>query len=133
MKILGILALIVIVIFILIKIFVGTSSIPFYDDIEAKKITFENLPDNFRGNLSKVDIDLVLDLEFQYQQKIGLIDGSVKYGPDNSPPMGAELNKFIIAEAKKKDKNYSNEEVDAILRAEEVYLKQLGVIIEDKK
>lgn len=113
---------------------------PFYNDIEARKVTWNNLSNKFKKRVSKGDVALVLDLEFKYQQKIGIVNKfrivkgrGTKTLSSNVASIiidGGKLNKFIIAEAEKKGRTYVNEELDAILAAEEVYLDQIGVLEE---
>lgn len=103
---------------------------PTYDTVEAGKVTYANLPENLKSKLTNQDVDLILELEFQYQQKVGLTSDS--NAPATSEPvvMDDKLNQFIIEEAKKSNKTYSSEDIDEVLKAEEVYLKQIGAIKE---
>lgn len=103
---------------------------PTYDTVEAGKVTYANLPENLKSKLTNQDIDLILELEFQYQQKVGLTDDSNVPAPTEPVVMDDKLNLFIIEEAKKSNKIYTSADIDEVLKAEEVYLKQIGVIRE---
>ncbi len=126
---------------ILLVIFWIKSVPPFYDDSKAKEVAFTNLPSQLKDKIKKEDVDLILDLKFKYQQKIGMIGDSIDVSlekslkstdPDVNPMMNA-LNKFVIKEANKKNKKYTNDDVDAVWKAEEVYLEQVGLLSEKKK
>ena len=110
--------------------FFGGGGQPVYDPAEAGKVTYKNLSEDFKTKLTKEDVDLILDLEFQYQQNVGLTGDSGNPKPDEPFMMDNKLNQFILAEAEKKNKTYSTEAIDAVITAEETYLKQIGAIKE---
>lgn len=103
---------------------------PTYDPVEAGKVTYANLPENLKSKLTNQDVDLILELEFQYQQKVGLTDDSNAPTPTEPVVMDDKLNQFIIEEAKKSNKEYASADIDEVLKAEEAYLKQIGAIKE---
>ena len=114
----------------LLKFFGFFGGGPTYDPAEASKVTYANLPENLRSKLTNQDVDLILELEFQYQQKVGLTDDSNTPAPSEPVVMDDKLNQFIIEEAKKSNKAYTSENIDEVLKAEEAYLKQIGAIKE---
>ncbi len=124
-----ILLVLIIAIMGLFSIFGGGGQ-PVYDPIEAGKVTYDSLSEDFKTILTKEDVNLILDLEFQYQQNVGLTSESEKSNQDEPFVMDNKLNQFIIAEAEKKNKTYSTETIDAVINAEDVYLKKIGVIKE---
>lgn len=99
--------------------------LPTYDSDHAKDVTFQNLPKNIKDKISKDDVMLILDLEFEYQQSKSLT--VINEG---------DMRAFIISKAREKDKNFSGETVEEVIKAEGVYLKQIGVLknkVDDKK
>lgn len=91
--------------------------LPTYDSDHAKDVTFQNLPQNIKDRISKDDVMLILDLEFEYQQSKNL-----------TVINGQDMRAFIIKKAREKDKNFIDETVEEVIKAEEVYLKQIGVL-----
>lgn len=103
---------------------------PVYDTVEAGKVTYANLPEDLKSKMTRQDVDLILELKFQYQQKVGLTSDSNIPAPTEPVVMDDKLNQFIIGEAKKSSKDYLSADVDEVLDAEEVYLRQIGAIKE---
>jgi len=101
---------------------------PIYDPVDAGKVTYANLPEDVKNRLTNQDIDLILELEFQYQQKIGLVSDSISSGSTEPVVMDEKVIEFIINEAKKSQRKYSSDDVDKVLKAEVFYLKQIGVV-----
>ena len=121
---------IIIIILIIMGLFTFFKKIqgPVYDPADAINVIYEALPDNIKSSLSKEDVGYILDLEFQYQQKVGFVGD----GPALTEPvqMDEKLNEFISGEATKTGKSYSNDIINQVLVAEEVYLKKIGAIKE---
>ena len=103
---------------------------PSYEENKATDVTYNALSESTKQIIKKNDVKNILNLEFQYQQKIGLagikFNGSQKN--KEAVQIDDDLNKYIIQEAAKKGKQYSNDLIDKILAAEEVYLKKIGAI-----
>ncbi|MBI2597373.1 tetratricopeptide repeat protein [Candidatus Daviesbacteria bacterium] len=109
------------------------SRLPIYDPDQVASVTYQHLPLNLQSTLKKDDINLILDLEFEYQQKIGLVKnvGEIK----TKQPIEIDeqdLRVFIASKAKEKGKNYPLEHISAVLKAEEVYLKQIEILSNQK-
>lgn len=58
-------------------------------------VTFEHLPPGVKSRMSKADVELILDLALQYQEKAGLV---------------------------------SDDLIEAVLGAEQVYLRKIGAL-----
>ena len=101
-----------------------------YDPSEATDITYNALSENTKQIIKKDDVEYILNLEFQYQQKIGLVGMESDSNQEGKKPiqMGDDLNKYIIQEAARNGKQYSNDLIDEVLIAEETYLEKIGAI-----
>ncbi len=97
--------------------FIRQNYLPTYEEEDAKNVTFKNLPQNIQVNLSKDDVLNILNLEFEYQL-------SKNWQQIDEAAMRA----FIIRKMSEKGRNLTDEAVQAVIKAEEVYLKQIGIL-----
>lgn len=111
---------------IIMSLFTFFKKSPVYNPEDASNITYKALPENIKTLLKKEDVSYILDIELQYQQKVGIIGN----GPEPKEPMqiNDDLDKFILEEARENGKTYSAEVISQVLLAEEVYLKQIGAL-----
>lgn len=102
---------------------------PIYDPDQAAMVVYQQLSPTLQSLLTKDGIRLILDLEFEYQQKIGLV-GNV--GEEKTKhPIKVDVqdqNIFLVSKLREKGKNFTIEQITEVLKAEEVYLKQIGVL-----
>lgn len=107
------------------------SRLPVYEPDQAVMVTYQALSPTFQSLLTKDSIKLILDLEFEYQQKIGLV-GNVGDEKTRQPIKinTQDLNSFIASKAKEKGKNFTADQITSVLTAEEVHLKQIGALPE---
>lgn len=124
--------LIVVIIFGLIgalsygqEIMLRLKGTPIYDIEEATPITYNNLAPNTKTALSREDVRLILDQEFEFQREMGITGEKPK---KEIKDYTSEAIQFIAQESKKKGKNFTNQQIDDVLKAEEVYLEKLGVL-----
>ena len=78
-----------------------------YDTIKAEEVTFENLPQELKERLTKSNVGLILEMKF-------LAD-----------------NEDVFQTARMCEKqglNVTVEDIEAVIKAEEVYLRQIGVM-----
>lgn len=99
-----------------------------YDPIAAAAVAHAQLPAPMRATLSVDDVLYVLELEFRYQQRIGLTSD----GPQsNAVPPAIDLEQMVIAmieQARQQGRSFSPHQIAHILRGEDVYLRQIGVL-----
>ena len=107
------------------EIFVRLQGKPVYDVGEATPITYNNLTLDTKATLSKDDVRLILDLEFEFQREVGMTGEKPK---KEVKDYTNEATEFIIQESKKKGKNFTSKQINDVLAAEEVYLEKLGVL-----
>lgn len=93
-----------------------------YDPNDALLITYQHLPEDLKSHLSKGDVKLILEAKSQYVER--MIDSG------KPPIMNDKAVASIMKEAIKRGRNFKNEDIDRVLEAEEVYLKQIGAIEE---
>jgi len=100
---------------------------PIYEVEEATSVTYSNLSQETKTALSKEDTRLILDLEFEFQREMGITGEKPK---KEIKDYTGEAIEFITQESKKKGKDFTSKQIDDVLKAEEVYLKKLGVLQE---
>lgn len=98
---------------------------PIYEVEEATSVTYSNLAQETKNSLSKDDVRLILDLEFEFQREMGITGEKPK---KEIKDYVSEATAFVIQESKKKGKNFTHKQIDDVLKAEEVYLEKLGVL-----
>jgi len=102
---------------------------PVYEPDEAAVFAYEHLPDEFRESLTKSDVALILELNFEYLKTLGLVDN-----PDPSEELvvvdDEEEARFIIKEAQRYGKRYEPEQIYAVLDAEYEYMRHIGIVNE---
>lgn len=98
---------------------------PIYEVEEATSVTYSNLAQETKTALSKEDVRLILDLEFEFQREMGITGEKPKR---EIKDYTGEATEFIIQESKKKGKNFTSQQIEDVLKAEDVYLKKLGVL-----
>jgi len=97
-----------------------------YDPEAAAAFIWQRLPQDVKRCLSRRDVDRILDLELQYQEKIGLVCD----GPSDTPPDDADLPvldmdevvRFVRQAAAAAGAPLSDEAIEAVLDAEIEYL-----------
>ena len=102
---------------------------PVYDPDEAAVVTYHHLPAAFKSELRLTDVALILELEFAYQQAIGLVSQEPPAIPE--PPASvdqATLVRLIQERAAASGATFGDEAITAVLSAEEIYLRQIGAI-----
>ncbi|HEY4476005.1 MAG TPA: STM3941 family protein [Candidatus Paceibacterota bacterium] len=117
--------------------FTDIQSVPIYEPEDAIKVTYNSLPEPLKTSLSKEDVRIILDLELQFQEKVGIASKPLRIeevSTANDKPLQkvedyeGEVTKFILAD--EKGKNFTAEQIAAVLLAEAVYLKQIGILME---
>ena len=98
---------------------------PIYEVEEATSVTYINLSQDTKTALSKKDVRLILDLEFEFQREVGITGEKPK---KEVKDYTAEAIEFITQESKNKGKNFTSKQIDDVLKAENVYLEKLGVL-----
>lgn len=102
---------------------------PIYEVEEATTVTYSNLPQETKVALSKEDTRLILDLEFEFQREMGITGEKPK---KEIKDYTSEAIQFITQESKKKGKIFTSQQINDVLKAEEVYLEKLGVLKRNK-
>jgi hypothetical protein len=95
---------------------------PVYDPDDALTVTYQHMPEDLKSHLSKGDVKLILETKSQYVER--MIDSG------KPPIMNDKAVASIMKEAVKRGRNFKNEDIDRVLEAEEVYLRQIGAIEE---
>lgn len=103
---------------------------------DAVEATYNYLPKELKLKFGVKDIDLIIELKFQYLLKIGYY--TPKPIPDDEPDPFENyewdydaIADFVIEKAAKEDKYYTKEDLDKIFDAEYLYMKDIGIIEED--
>ena len=99
---------------------------PVYDPDKAAVVIFAKIPEHIRRALDHPDIDLMLKLETEYQEEL-----EHSCPPDQTLTMDHNaLVAYIMKRATFREKNYTEEQVSAVLDAEVEYMKMEGLIEE---
>jgi hypothetical protein len=108
------------------------SVIPVYESDEATLFTHQHLPLSLQGSMSAEDVGMILELELAYMKKIGLVsDKPSLEEPEETPELDMEkMAGFIAAEAARRGRSFSLDEILEVLAAEDHYLRQEGIIEE---
>lgn len=104
---------------------------PVYVTEDAARVVYENISDELKEKLDIDDIIKILEVEFEYQQKTGLVSDQESIV---DVPMDVDfeaMEYFIINECVKNDIILTYEELSDIMEAETLYLKSLGLIDEE--
>lgn len=130
--IIGLVLLIVFGLYTVVRNGHNGSEIPIYQVDEAAMITFQHLPDDLQEIMTEEDVALILELEFAYMKKIGLVSDALPVDTgDDVPELDLEaMADFIEAETARMGKSFSPDEILGVLAAEDVYLRQEGIIEE---
>ncbi|WP_181306750.1 hypothetical protein [Rufibacter sp. XAAS-G3-1] len=104
---------------------------PIYYPEDAAKIVQENISAELQHKLSFDDILFILEVEFEFLEQSG-----VTTNPDSIVPLPIEIEDdameyYIINQCASQNIYLTFEEVKEILKAEEVYLRLLGLIDEE--
>lgn len=86
------------------------------------------MPPDLKEILTREDVELILELEFQYQQLIGLVTEDSGSGEEGPVIVMGEVVGFIREGARREGRSYKIEQIESVLEAEEVYLEKIGVI-----
>ena len=108
--------------------FEGDDDEPLYVTEDAAEVVYENISDELKEKLDIDDIVEILEVEFEYQQKTGLVSDQESMV---DIPMDVDFDAmeyFIINECVKKDIVLTYEELSDIMEAETIYLRSLGLI-----
>jgi hypothetical protein len=108
--------------------FEGDDDGPIYVTEDAAKVVYENISDELKEKLDVDDIIKILEVEFEYQQKTGLVSDQESIV---DVPRGVEfdaMEHFIIHECVKSNIILTHEEFLELLEAETIYLDSLGLI-----
>lgn len=98
---------------------------------DAARIVNDNISLELKLKLSFEDIIKVLDIEFDYQQQIGLTDETVELCGYPYPGNEDDMQEYIINKCAKVGINLTPNEVDEILDAKLIYLKKKRLIDEE--
>lgn len=101
---------------------------PEYNPLQAAAVAHAHLPEYFRAALTQDDVFNILHLEFMYQQTIGLTDEALL---DPARPVVLDTEQLVIyirEQARLRGYMYTAEQIAHVLKAEDVYLRQIGVI-----
>lgn len=103
---------------------------PHYVTEDAAKVIYDNISPALRGKLSIDQIGNLLDISLGFYEEKGLIGNDT---PNEENPFIDinELNKYILDTSSEQGFNLSSEEVNEILDAEVIYMKQIGIIDEE--
>lgn len=86
---------------------IHSMSVKTYYTEQAEEVTFENLPQELQERLTKSNVGLILEMKF----------------------LADDENVFQTARmCEKQGLNVTVEDVEAVIKAEEVYLRQIGVM-----
>lgn len=102
--------------------------LPIYDEEQAAKVAYQHLPSALQSLLSEDDVKLILEKEFEYQQKIGLVGKVADIREHRITIDEQDLRIFIVDQARKQERHFTVEQVAAVLNAEDAYLKQIEVL-----
>jgi hypothetical protein len=105
-----------------------TNPLPHYDPAEAAAVSYRNLPPDVKARLSPADVERILDLELEYQEKVGLVGDSPSADGEEATLDYAEMVDFIRGEGRQRQLLLSPDAIEAVLDAEQVYLGQIGAI-----
>jgi hypothetical protein len=101
---------------------------PVYEPEDAVRQTWEALPEDLKKDLNQADVDLILDLEFKFQEMKGLVgDGPEAEGQPETIDMG-EMVEFIGKETESRERPFASETIEKVLAAEETYLRKTGIL-----
>ncbi|NLK48177.1 MAG: hypothetical protein GX296_05130 [Bacteroidales bacterium] len=96
----------------------------FYDDVEAVKFIFQNLPADLKETITEEKIEYVLDVIYEFYDEQGLIEeDTAEEAFIDEEDMFVYLKKCIKEDAM----NISEEEISHILEGEYEYGKSIGV------
>lgn len=96
----------------------------FYDDVEAVKFIFQNLPADLKETITEKKIEYVLDVIYEFYDEQGLIEeDTAEEAFIDEEDMFVYLKKCIKEDAM----NISEEEISHILEGEYEYGKSIGV------
>ena len=105
---------------------------PVYDPDEAVVFVCDRLPQPFRDELDAADVAFILDLEFEYLKRQGLVgDASAAY--EESEELveldEAKMVEFIRSMAGDYGRDYTVEAVEAVLEVELEYMEHIGIAV----
>ncbi len=96
----------------------------FYDDVEAVKFIFQNLPADLKETITEEKIEYVLDVIYEFYDEQGLIEeDTAEEAFIDEEDMFVYLKKCTKEDAM----NISEEEISHILEGEYEYGKSIGV------
>ncbi len=100
-----------------------------YNPFEAARVAYAALTPELHAVLSQEDVLRILYLEFQYYQRANA-SPSVVHGEPQAPfSRDLELMvTFVSDESRKQGRTYSAEEVAHVLKGEDRYMRQIGLI-----
>ena len=103
-----------------------------YDDDEAVEVITDSISEELRGKISKEDILVIIDLEFQYLESVNLLldpdkPSLVNYMADLD---GDALDSYVIEKALKHGIYLSLDELQEIWEGEDVYYEMNGMLSE---
>lgn len=100
-----------------------------YNPFEAARVAYATLAPDLRAALSQQDVLHILYLEFQYYQTATASPVKTGIRTQNSLSSDLELMvAFVSGESKKQGRSYSAEQVAHVLKGEDLYLRQIGLI-----
>jgi hypothetical protein len=103
---------------------------PIYEPDEAAAFVHDWLPEELQGNLSRADVALILDLEFEYLKQQGLVaePGESMEKPEEPIELDtAAMMEFIREEAGEYGKDHTLEVIEAVLEGELEYMRHIGL------
>lgn len=100
-----------------------------YNPFEAAKVAYTALAPELRAVLSPEDVLRILYLEFQYYQTANATPSVMDSAPQARLSADLELMvAFVSGESQKQGRAYSAEEVAHVLKGEDQYMRQIGLI-----
>jgi hypothetical protein len=99
-----------------------------YDPDAAAQVAYDHLSSKLRNYVTRGDVARILDLCLRFQQKIGLVSDGPGTGGPAPELIETEMVEFIKSEAERNLRFFSHEVIEGVLAAEQIYLKQIGVI-----
>ena len=100
-----------------------------YNPFEAARVAYATLAPDLRAVLSEEDVLHILYLEFQYYQTAAVRPAEIGVRIQNTLPSDLELMvAFVSGESKKQGRSYSAEQVAHVLKGEDLYMRQIGLI-----
>lgn len=97
---------------------------------DAAKIVYESIPDELRQKLTMEEILIILDIEFDYQQEIGMAGEPTIHSITIDIPFDIDIEEmkyYIIDNCVEFDIILTYEELNQILVGEEKYLEMAGL------